>query len=133
MPEPNVIHVQSLYAAFGRGDLDYIAQACAKDAAWEVVGQPEAFATFGTRIGPSGVLEFFHALNMVKTIVEFTPQTFHSSGATVFVEGHEVSIVRSSGRQIETPWLHIFTFRDGEIVSFREFSDTAQFVAAVRS
>ena len=130
MSEPNVIHVQGLYAAFGRGDLDYIARACTPDATWEIVGQAQAFPTFGTRIGPTGVLEFFHAHSAAKTLIEFTPQTFHAAGDRVFVEGHEVSVVQSSGRQVETPWLHIFTFRDGEVVAFREFTDTAQFVGA---
>lgn len=133
MAEPNVIHVQSLYAAFGRGDLDYIARACAPDASWEIVGRPHDFPTFGTRVGPIGVMDFFRVLNAAKTIVEFTPQAFYACDGTVFVEGHELSIDRKSGFQIDTPWLHAFTFRDGEIVRFREFADTAQLAQAARS
>ena len=133
MAEPNVIHVQSLYAAFGRGDLDYIVRACAPNASWEVVGRPQDFPTFGVRIGPAGVMEFFSALQAAKTIVEFTPQAFYACNGTVFLEGQEVSIDKKSGFRIDTPWLHAFTFRDGEIIRFREFLDTAQFAEAARS
>lgn len=133
MSEPNIIHAQGLYAAFGRGDLDHIIRACAPDVTWEVVGRPADFPAFGTRRGPDGVTEFFRALMFSKTINEFTPRGFHVSRDKVFVEGHERATLNSCGSQIDTEWLHVFTFKDGTLKAFREFYDTAQYAEARRA
>ena len=45
MSNANIVHVQSLYAAFGRGDIATLLAGCAADIDWETVGRPFKFAT----------------------------------------------------------------------------------------
>ena len=41
--------------------------------------------------------------------------------------------MRKTGRSVASDWVHIFTVRDGKVVAFREFTDTAQFAEAFRA
>ena len=133
MSAPNIIHVQGLYAAFGRGDIEHICKSCTGDVTWEVVGRPADFPPFGRHIGPEGVEKFFQTLVAAKTTTEFTPRAFHASGDRVFVEGHERSTVNATGKTVDSEWLHVFTFEDGNLAGFREFYDTAQYAEAAKT
>jgi ketosteroid isomerase-like protein len=127
--EQNIQFVQSLYAAFGAGDIKAIIKASSADVVWEIVGRASDFPVFGRRTGLEGVAEFFQALYENEQIESFTPQAFHTSGDKVIVEGHAASVLKGSDRHIDSDWLHIFTMKDGKLVAFKEFYDTAQCVA----
>lgn len=132
MSAANIEFVQSLYAAFGRGDLEAIAAAMAPDIRWEIVGRPEDYPTFGERVGPQAVLEFLGLVGQLHEVLAFAPETFHADGDTVVVTGRETWRVRASGREVEAPWVQIFTLCDGQVAAFREFTDTARFALADR-
>jgi ketosteroid isomerase-like protein len=127
--DQNIRFVQSLYAAFGAGDIKAIIKASSADVVWEVVGRPSDHPVFGRRSGLEGVAEFFQALSEGEQTESFTPQTFDASGDKVFVEGHGASTLRDSGKRVDGDWLHVFTIRDGQLIGFKEFHDTAQYVA----
>jgi ketosteroid isomerase-like protein len=61
----------------------------------------------------------------------FQPDEFIVDRDTVVVLGHERCLVRATGRVVEENWTQIFTLRDGLICKFREYSDTAAWVAGV--
>ena len=69
MSNDNVSLVQSLYAAFGRGDIDTILAALTPDVSWESIGRPEDFPTLGPRHGIDGVRDFFR---LVAESLEFS-------------------------------------------------------------
>ena len=71
--EANIALVQSMYAAFGRGDIPAIVAACAPDIAWEVVGPAKDFPLFGVRHGSAEVERFFRQLPEVHAFTEFSP------------------------------------------------------------
>jgi ketosteroid isomerase-like protein len=48
------------------------------------------------------------------------------------VLGHYAWKIRKTGRSVASDWAHIFTVRNGKVVRFREFNDTAQFAEAYR-
>ncbi len=128
MTEPNLTRVQAMYAAFARGDVAAITSACSEDTVWEVVGPPGAYPTFGKWTSRRSVAEFFAALASASEIKEFTVGAMYACGDKVFVEGHEVGVIKATGRTTDSDWLHVFTFKDGLVSGFREFYDTAQFV-----
>ncbi len=132
MAQDNIALVQSLYAAFGRGDIATIVSAAAPDIRWEVAGRQADYPAMGVRHGRPGVQEFFKVIAEIQDASEFSPKEFHASGDKVFVLGHYVWTVRKTGRKAESDWIHIFTIRDGKVVSFHEFTDTAQFAEAYR-
>jgi ketosteroid isomerase-like protein len=41
--------------------------------------------------------------------------------------------IKKTGRTMASEFVHIFTFRDGKVVRFREFLDTAQLAEAYRN
>jgi ketosteroid isomerase-like protein len=129
----SVAFVQSIYAAFGRGDVAAILAACQPDVVWHDVGRPADFPTFGPRHGLEAVQDFFGLLAVELEFQDFAPKSFHDAGDTVFVMGRSRLLVRRTGRTIETGWVHVFTLKDGKLAAFAEYADTAQFADAFRT
>ncbi len=132
MSNGNITLVQSLYAAFGRGDIATIVAAMAPDVNWEVVGRSTDYPTLGRRKGPQGVQEFFRLVGELQQAQEFAPGEFHASGDKVFVTGHYAWTIKKTGRKVSADWIHAFTVKGGKVTQFREFTDTAQFAEANR-
>jgi uncharacterized protein len=132
MSNGNIALVQSLYAAFGRGDIATIVGPVTPDAVWEFVGRRKDYPAFGTFKGPQGVQDFFRIVADSQDVVSFTPRDFHSSGDIVFVLGNYAWTIRKTGKPVDTDWVHIFTVNNGKVTAFREFNDTAQFAEAYR-
>jgi ketosteroid isomerase-like protein len=130
MSQNNIQLVRNAYAKFAAGDAPGLLDAMDENVRWEVVGQPGAYPTFGVRHGRAGAADFFTTLAGLEEITEHTPIDFHASGDKVIVFGRALSTVRETGVKTDTAWAHEFTLAGGKITSFREFFDTAQFVAA---
>jgi hypothetical protein len=132
MSNANIALVQSFYAAFGRGEVAPIIAACAPDVDWRLVGRKGDYPTFGTWAGPGGVENFFKLVAEIEDFQEFTAREFNASSDKVFVLGYYALTVKRTGRMMASEWCHVFTLRNGKVVAFREFTDTAQAVAAYR-
>ena len=130
MSQDNIQHVKDAYAKFVAGDAPGVLDAVDDNVRWEVIGQPGAYPTFGVRHGRAGVADFFTTLAGLEEITEFAPIDFHASGDKVIVFGRVAATTRETGVKTDTAWAHEFTLAGGKITSFREFLDTAQFVAA---
>jgi ketosteroid isomerase-like protein len=131
-PEQNVEIVRRGYEAFGRGDLDTLLSLFDENIEWTTPGPPE-LPTAGTRRGPQQVAEFFRLLDDVFEIQRFDPKTFISEGDRVVVLGDDTSRIKATGKVLDAQWAHVFTLKDGKVVSFLEYIDTAAVVAELRS
>jgi len=127
MTNANIAHVQSLYAAFGRGDIATLLAGCAPDIDWETVGRPDDFPTIGPRRGTKAVEEFFRLVGEHEEFSAFTPREFYAADDKVFVLGAYSLTVKPSGTPVAAEWVHVFTLKDGKVTRFREHTDTAQF------
>jgi uncharacterized protein len=78
------------------------------------------------------VQDFFRIVAETQDMVSFTPQEFYASADHVFVLGHYAWKMRKTGKEADADWVHIFTIKNGQVTSSREFSDTAQFAEALR-
>jgi len=132
MSEANIATVQSLYAAFGRGDIDTVIAGCLPDVNWTSGGRKEDYPPFGARKGIAAVRDFFRSVGEVQDFSEFSPREFYADRDKVFVLGRYTMTVKKTGQQITSEWVHIFTFRGGKVSEFREFTDTAAFAAAYK-
>ena len=130
MSNANVSLVQSLYAAFGRGEISTIINAMAPDVTWTITGRRTDHPLFGTRQGLEGVRGFFDKLAELQDATEFSPRDFYLSGDKVFVLGHYGWKMRKGGRTVDSDFIHIFTASGGKVTAFREFTDTAEFAQA---
>lgn len=132
MTTKNTKRVQEMYAAFGRGDIRTILDALAPEITWDVPG-PSWLPFFGTRHGREQVAGYFQAVAEKIAIVEFTPREFLADGDRVVVLGSEQGIAVPTGRSYATEWVHTFTFFNGQIIDFRQYSNTAAVIEAFQT
>lgn len=133
MSNGNVAQVQSLYAAFGRGDVATIIAGLVSDADWESVGRKSDYPAFGPRRGAAEIQEFFKIVADNEDFSDFSPREFYPAGDKVFVLGSYTLKMKKTGKPVACEWVHVFTFRDGKVTHWREHTDTAQFAEAWRA
>jgi hypothetical protein len=115
--------VQSLYAAFARRDIPAILAVLSPDVEWTEPDNPFN-PSGGTRRGHAGFLEWARIGNDAEEVLSLEPRQFLAGDNSVAVIGHTRCRVRRSGRTYDTDFVHVITFRQGQIVRFQEFFDT---------
>jgi ketosteroid isomerase-like protein len=128
----NTDRVKEIYAAFGRGDIQAILGALHPDVAWTVQG-PALVPIFGKRKGRQQVAQFFQTVAEKLTFQEFGPREFIAQGDRVVVLGVERGQAKPTSRPVEGEWAHVFTFKNGQVVDFREYCNTAAFAEAFQT
>lgn len=130
MPDPTSV-IQSVYAAFGRGDIPALLALLADDVAWTFHG--DHGAPFSGRFsGKAQVAEWFGEVARAEDIQSFEPREFLAGADHVTVVGHERVIARPGGGMFETEWVHVWRLRDGRVASFLGIYDS-QAAAAARA
>jgi hypothetical protein len=130
MPDNKAL-VQSLYAAFGRGDIAFILAHADEAIDWSSNDSAGAVPWGGTRRGRQDVQRFFDTLAANLDFEVFDPRRFASDGGLVFVQGRTVAKVKSTGRRFDMEWVHLFTIEGGKVMRFEEFYDTAGIAPAL--
>lgn len=99
----------------------------------EWIGQESDYIPFaGSFHGKDQVTQFFSKLEQSQDVVKFEPQTFIAEGDKVAVTGIARWTVKATGQTYDSPWVHIFTIRNGKIARFEMHSNTAAAEAAFR-
>ena len=129
--QQNLDAVRSIYAAFGRGDLEGIVALLDPEVSWRTPGAPD-LPTAGLRQGIPAVREFFGVLLSTFDIADFQPNDFLSGGDKVVVLGTSREGPKGGGRLVDFRWVHVFTFRNGKVVAFEEPADVSALVAEFR-
>jgi ketosteroid isomerase-like protein len=124
--------VQRGYDAFGRGDIETLLSLFDENIEWITPGPPE-MPTAGRRRGRQQVAEFFKAVDGLSEIQHFEPHTFICEGDRVVVLGRATERVKATGKVLESEWVHVFTVRNGAVVTFQEYLDTAATVAELQA
>lgn len=86
----------------------------------------------GGHHGKDQVAGFFSKLDQSQDALKFEPQSFIAEGDKVAVTGIASWHVKATGQTYDSPWVHIFTIRDGKIARFEQHSNTAAAEAAYR-
>ena len=128
----NLAIIQSLYAAFARGDLQMVIGALTEDVEWILPGPPEIIPFAGVHRGPQAVLQFFAVLDKTLEFEKFEPQAFLANGDKVVVLGCSRDRMKSTGRSVENEWAAALTLRNGKVARYQVYEDTAAFVTALR-
>jgi uncharacterized protein len=129
----NLQAVQQIYDAFHQGDIDSILRALADDVEWHQPGPTDVLPWAGTRHGRAQVAQFFTAVGETLDLLQFEPREFLAQGDKVVVFGYEQALAKPTNRTFESEWVMVFTLRDGQVVRFRAYHDTAAMVIAFRS
>jgi uncharacterized protein len=133
MSAANVDFVQQIYAVHARGDFDGVVDRCSSDIEWCSGGSDQDFPAFGPRKGRAQVRDFFDKVSQAVEFSEFAPLEFYADQDKVFVVGTYTFRMKPDGQKVTSDWVHIFTIRDGQVVQFREFLDTARVAQAYRA
>jgi uncharacterized protein len=128
----NITLIQSIYAAFGRGDVASIVGKLAPDTRWDFAVADSDVPWHRPVTGPAGVPDFLAAFAENVALEAFEPRHFIASGDDVVVHIRLAYVVRKTGKPVDENQLHWWTVRDGRIASLRHFEDTAQVIAAWR-
>ena len=130
--QTNLQVVESLYSAFGRGDVPSLLNLLHDDIDWHFVGLPEHVPHGGHFHNKEQVLVFFGTVAQTAQVLEFGPTEMSAFDDKVVSLGHERVIATATGKEFETDWIHYFTIRDGKVIRVREFYDTARMAAAYK-
>lgn len=135
--ENNLRTVQDMYAAFGRGDVEFVVAQIDDDCdGFGVVSATPTGVPWHVPVsvrGKAGVMRYFESLAGVEHLA-FEQRDFAAMGDHVYATVRLVQRDRATGRTIEQPEVvHHFTFRNGKITRCRVLEDTAATQAAYRA
>lgn len=116
--------VRQAYEAFGRQDIPRVLELIADDADWDFIGSA-SLPYSGRRQSRKEVADFFAAVVRAEDIHAFEPRNFIEADEHVTVLGWIKATARDTQRTYESEWVHVVTVRNGKIVHWRGFANTA--------
>ena len=115
--------IAKLYAAFGRGDVPVVLAAFAPNISWT---EAEGFPYGGTYVGPDAVLQnVFAKLGSEWNGYAAVPHELIASADSVVALGEYSGTYKATGKSFKAPFVHVWKFGEGRIISFRQHTDTA--------
>lgn len=127
--QENAKLVQDVYEAFGRGDIAFIMERLDEHVEWICYG-PSSVPFTGTFKGRANVIKFFEALGTTQTNPKLTIDETHIAGNEVISLGSYSGMVAATKKTFDSKIAHFFTVKNGKIVRFLDFIDTAHAVEA---
>jgi ketosteroid isomerase-like protein len=115
--------VRASYAAFDAGDLDGALEPFAADVEWH---QAQGLPHGGVYRGIAAVREAVFDPIAREWWSSFTaePETLLEAGGEVVALGRYRGVARATGRALDVPFAHVWSFEDGRVVRFRQYVDT---------
>ena len=122
----NVQTLKAAYAALANNDPSVLFGAMAPDIEWnQAEGNP--LADRNPYVGGQAIGEGVFG-RLMATIDSFTatPNRFVESGDDVIVLGRYGGTMKHNGDKLDAPFCHVFRFDGDRIVTFQQFTDSAQ-------
>ena len=131
--EKNVEIVQNLYSAFAKGDVPAVLQKFDPKIEWnEAENFP--YADGNPYIGPKAVLEgVFARLGAEWEYWHLTEQSYYEANSgEVIVTGRYKAKNKTTTKEINVQFVHIWTLEDGLVTKFQQYADTYQTIEAMK-
>jgi ketosteroid isomerase-like protein len=125
----NLETTHAVFAAFGAGDVPAILGLLDDDVVIEFYGPP-VIPYAGTWRGRDEARRFFETVLSSVRINQFEPEEFLADADKVVVTGHLNLNAVTTGREIDSDFVHVITVGDGKWKRFRDFMNTAVAAAA---
>ena len=121
----NASMVGKMYAAFGRGDIAFIADHVADDCQW--IGSGEGAIPTGGVYHGKEFMNFFKKLAETEEFTSFNPLSIHNlPNDEVIAFGNMTGKSKITGKSISSDWAMHWKFNDeGKAIFFHEYFDTA--------
>jgi hypothetical protein len=118
------------YEAFARGDMDAVLADMHPDIEWhQAQGLPHGGLYRGIDEVRRNVFDPLDRDWWQEFVV--TPEQLIDAGAEVVVIGRYRGVAKQTGKPLDVPFVHVWTFRDERAVRFRQFLDTAGWIDAL--
>jgi uncharacterized protein len=115
------------YQAFGRGDIDAVAEDFTDDV--EFVGPGGQAA--GAYQGKAAVAGLLAGMGDRWDGLTWAPEEFIREGGTVVVLGHMEGTARATGTRVRIPFAHVWRVSGGKVRHGQAFTDTAAIASAL--
>ena len=127
--------IQTIYEAFGRGDVPTILSHLADDVDWNNSRVASKECPWnGNFSGKSHIPGFFRAVGENLDLPIFQPHTFIENHKHVVVLLHIAGTVKKNQHPFKNDAVHVWGFDEhGKVNSYRHYNDTAMELAAWRS
>jgi len=131
MISKNLEGVRAVYDAFAKGDIPTVLEFLSADISWT---EAEGFPYGGTYIGPSAVLSgVFMKLGSEWDNFSAIPHEFIEAGDTIVVLGKYGGKFKATNKIFLADFAHVWKIRNGEAISFRQYTDTLIVDKALRA
>lgn len=115
--------VTNIYAAVARGDVPSLLAALAPDISWT---EAEGFPYGGTYVGHDAVLQnVFARLGSEWDGYSAVPHELIANADTVVAIGEYSGTYKATGKSFRAPFVHVWKFSGGLVISFWQHTDTA--------
>ncbi len=126
MSQENVKLIQSMYDAFSRGDVPAVLGVMDPGIVWNEA-ENNAYADGNPYVGPEAILNgVFARIVSEWDGFKVVPTELLDAGDTVVMHGRYNGTYKASGQSINAQVVHMFKIRNGKVVSFQQYVDTAQ-------
>jgi len=130
MPQ-NLETVRGFYEAMGRGDIAFVLGFFDPQIEWSEA-ENFIYSEGHPFIGPQAVLSgVFGRFAAEWDRFAATPEQILDAGDAVVSLGRYTGTYKATGADVNAQFVHVFTLRDGKLVKFQQYTDTAQFRDAV--
>lgn len=123
--------VRSIYEAFANGDVPHVLGMFSPELVWNEA-ENFVYADRNPYVGPQAVLEgVFLRLAQEWDGFSVTAEEIVGSGDTAVARGRYRGTCKATGVAVDAQFAHVWKLADGKVVSFQQYTDTAQFRDAV--
>jgi hypothetical protein len=123
--------VKGIYAAFAKGDVPAVLGTFDAGIVWHEA-EGYRFAAGNPYVGPSAILEnVFMPLVMQVNGFTVMPSNVIDGGDHVAVEGRYAGTIKATGARLDAQFVHVYELRGGKVVTFQQYTDTAQWSRAL--
>jgi ketosteroid isomerase-like protein len=114
--------IQGAYEAFAEGNVPGVLAVMDDKIEWT---EAEGFPLHGTYVGPQAIVDgVFMRLGEIGDGFTVTPTRFVAEDDVVVAIGSYSWQQRSTGKPVQVQIAHVWTLRDGKVVSFDQHVDT---------
>lgn len=128
----NVEILRGAYGAFGRGDIEAVADTWEADI--EFAGPNSSrMPGAGAHHGKAEVARLFTGMRDRWDGLALSPDEFVEQGETVVVLGHLEGRAKATGTDVKVPFVHVWRMREGKAYRGQALTDTAVVADALGS
>lgn len=130
--QSNIELVQKIYADYLKGDVPAVLSGMADHIEFHQLG-PSSTPTAGVHKGHAGLRKFFDTIRDDVEFSEFDVREYFANGNRVVALGQYGGRVKSTNKQVSSPFAMAWTIENGKAVAVTEYLDSAGIAEAFRA